>query len=99
MSKAKTEENPLATCKPRGDRALVKRDQRPKQTAGGIHIPDVARADKKNKQQFGTVLAVGPKVEGLAAGDRVVIPAFAGIEVQDDQEYILVRDEDIVAVL
>lgn len=40
------------------DRVLVRRDEAPRTTAGGLHIPDAVRA-KKNAQR-GVVVAVGP---------------------------------------
>ena len=42
--------------RPLGDRIVVRRDDSPEKTAGGIVLPDTA----KNKPQKGRVLAAGP---------------------------------------
>lgn len=93
------------TIKPLGDRILVKRLEEEVQKKGGIIIPDTA----KEKPQRGEVVAVGPgKVtdEGkrvameLKKGDKVLIGKYAGTDVTiDDQEYVIMREEDVLAVL
>jgi chaperonin GroES len=105
-------DHPLAKCTPRGDRVVVQRDiAKNKVTQGGILLPDSFANDK---QQTGTVWSVGPgrmTAEGkivpldLKKGDRVIITGWAGLEINDpmgankDEEFVLLRDEDIVAVL
>lgn len=106
-------QHPLARCRPRGDRVVVKRDVAKKQSAGGIFLPD---SFSNNKQQTGTVHSVGPgryDAEGnlvpinLCAGDRVIITGYAGLEIADPigssgsetEEYIIIREEDILATL
>lgn len=105
-------DHPLAKCTPRGDRVVVQRDiAKNKITTGGIMLPDSFANDK---QQTGTVWSVGPgrqTPEGkvipmeLKKGDRVIITGWAGLEINDpmstnkDEEFVLLRDEDIVAVL
>lgn len=107
-----TPDHPLAKCTPRGDRVVVQRDiAKNKITNGGILLPDSFANDK---QQTGTVWSVGPgrqTPEGkvlpldLKKGDRVIITGWAGLEINDvmnsskDEEFVLLRDEDIVAVL
>lgn len=92
------ESHPLADCAARRDKVVVRRDQKPSQSAGGIHLPD----STYHKQQVGTVTSFGPEVEGLKVGDRVLFSAYAGTEVQQHrnaEEYAVLRDEDILAVL
>lgn len=118
MAKAKakpkaeeTPDHPLARCRPRGDRVVVRRDRAKTQSEGGIYLPEASAS----KQQFGTVWAVGPGnydasgdriALGLNKGDRVVITGYAGLEVRDplssktnDEEFIILRDEDILGIL
>lgn len=107
--------HPLALCKPRGDRVVVRRDIfRQNATQGGILIPETAMSN--DKQQTGTVWAVGPGGVhpqtgavvplDLKVGDRVIITSYAGLEIKGDpmssntqEEFVLLRDDDIVAVL
>lgn len=105
-------DHPLAKCTPRGDRVVVQRDiSKNKVTQGGIMLPD---SFANAKQQTGTVWSVGPgkqTPEGktipldLKRGDRVIITGWAGLEINDpmgsnkDEEFVLLRDEDIVAIL
>lgn len=106
-------DHPLARCTPRGDRVVVRRDiAKNKETAGGILLPDTFATDK---QQTGVVWSVGPGKAGpdgkpvtldLKKGDRVIITGWAGLEINDpltagskDDEFVLLRDEDVVATL
>lgn len=91
--------------KPLGDRVLVKPAEAGEETKGGIIIPDTA----KEKPQEGTVVAVGTgrldddgKVIpfNVKKGDRVLLPKYGGTEVKiDDEEYQIVREEDILGVI
>jgi len=90
--------------KPLGDKVLVKRSEAEEKTAGGIVLPDTA----KEKPKEGRVMAVGsgrmlksgkrmPPV--VKKGDRVLFASYAGTEVEvDGEKYLLVREEDILAV-
>ena len=90
---------------PLGDRVLVKRSEAEERTAGGIVLPDTA----KEKPKQGEVVAVGSgrMLEGgervalsVKKGDTVLFTSYAGNEVQmDGEEYLLMREEDILAVV
>jgi chaperonin GroES len=89
---------------PLGDRVVLKREDASSTTAGGIVLPDTA----KDKPQKGTVIAVGNghvtrdgKRHPLSvdAGDRVIFSSYAGDEISiGDEEYLLLRESDILAV-
>ena len=76
-----------------------------KETAkGGIIIPDTA----KEKPQEGEVMAVGAgKIEkgkrvplDVKVGDRILFGKYTGSEIKiDDQEYLILREEEILAKL
>jgi chaperonin GroES len=94
------------SIRPLHDRVLVKRiDQEEKKSAGGIIIPDTA----KEKPQEGEVVAVGPgkvledgknQPMNVKAGDRILFGKYAGTEVKiDDQDYLIMREDDILGVL
>ena len=89
---------------PLHDRVLVKRIEEKETVKGGIIIPDSA----KEKPQEGEVIAVGAgKIEkgerialDVKAGDRILFGKYSGTEIKlDDQEYLILREEEILAKL
>ena len=97
MTKATVKLQPL------GDRAVIKPSPKEEITKSGIVLPDTA----KEKPQDGTIVAVGPgrtTDEGklipmtVKAGDLVVYSKYAGTELKlDGEEYVIVRENDILA--
>ncbi len=91
--------------RPLHDRILVTRVAEKEVGRGGIIIPDTA----KEKPQEGMVVAVGngkmtddgKRVElDVHAGDRILFGKYSGSEVKiDDEEYVIMREEDVLAVL
>ena len=91
--------------RPLHDRLMVERLEEKEVKKGGIIIPDTA----KEKPQEGKVIAVGNgKVteEGkrialdVKAGDKILFGKYSGSEVKlDDKEYLIMREEDILAIL
>jgi chaperonin GroES len=89
---------------PLGDRVLVKQDDEPQMTQGGIYIPDTA----KETPQWGVVVRVGPgkqldngEIRPLTVkkGDKVLFGKYAGTKVKVvDEEYLFLREEDIMGV-
>jgi chaperonin GroES len=91
--------------RPLHDRVLLKRIEEKESVKGGIIIPDTA----KEKPMEGEVISVGPgkmmedgkrSPMDLKAGDRVLFGKYAGTEIKiDDVEYLIMREEEILAVL
>jgi chaperonin GroES len=91
--------------KPLHDRVIVKRLEEKDTVKGGIIIPDTA----KEKPMEGEVVAVGPgkmqddgkrSAMDVKTGDRILIGKYAGTEIKiDDQDYTIMREEEILAVL
>lgn len=90
--------------KPLADRVIVKPLEAEEVKKGSIIIPDTA----KEKPQQGEIVAVGPgkMTEGkreemeVKVGDKVLYGKYAGTEVTiDDEEYMIMRESDILAVL
>jgi chaperonin GroES len=92
-------------ARPLHDRVLLRRIEEKEEVKGGIIIPDTA----KEKPMEGDVISVGPgkmMEDGkrapmdVKAGDRVLFGKYAGAEIKiDDVEYIIMREEEILAVL
>ena len=90
--------------KPLGDRVVIKNLEAEETTKGGIILAGAA----KEKPVMAEVLAVGPggNVDGkeitmhVAVGEKVIYSKYAGTEVKlDGEEYIIVRQSDILAVV
>jgi len=91
--------------RPLHDRILAKRLAEEEKTKGGLFIPDTA----KEKPLEALVVAVGNgkvldsgKIQPLEvkAGDKVLIGKYSGSEVKiDGEEHLILREEDILAVL
>lgn len=91
---------------PLGDRVVVERDESEEITAGGIVLPDSA----KDAPARGRILAVGDGKltdDGtraplqLKANDRVIFSSYAGekFETDDGRELLLMREDDVLAVI
>lgn len=89
---------------PLADRVLLKPVEAMETTASGI----ILSTANKEKPVISEVVAVGPggMVDGnevkmvVKVGDKVVVAKYSGTEVKlDDQEYSIVRQSDILAVV
>ena len=87
---------------PRGSQVLVVQDgEETRQSEYGILTPDNVEQERK---AVGTVIAVGPKIEDVKEGDRVIFGAFAGEKIQMQEgskkvDYVLLFDEDVLAFI
>lgn len=91
---------------PLGDRVIVKPLEAEEKTKGGIVLPDTA----KEKPQEGEVVAVGKgkkldngsvQIIDVKVGDRILYGKYSGSEIstKDGHEYLIMREEDILAVV
>ena len=90
--------------RPLYDRIVVKRIESTETMQGGLYIPDSA----KEKPQEGEVMAVGAgKIEkgqriplDVKVGDRILFGKYTGNDITlEGQEYLILREEDILAKL
>ena len=89
---------------PLGDKVVLKQLEAEETTASGIVLPGNAQ----EKPQQAEVIAVGPGgvVDGkevkmqVSVGDKVIYSNYARTEVKlADEEFIVVRQNDIVAIV
>ncbi|MBI5309089.1 MAG: co-chaperone GroES [Planctomycetes bacterium] len=91
--------------KPLGEKVMIKRVEAESKTAGGIVLPDSA----KEKPKEGKIIALGDgkllkngdraKFQ-IKKGDRVLFTSYGGTEVKiDGEEFLLMSEEDILAVI
>lgn len=93
------------SIRPLGSRVVTQRLEQEETLRGGIILPDSA----KKKQETAKVVAVGPGAlteEGkllpmpVAVGDVILMDKYAGQEVTiDGDDYVIVKAEDIVAIV
>jgi chaperonin GroES len=86
--------------KPLSDRVVIEPAAAETQTASGIFIPDTA----KEKPQKGTVVAVGNGKKDhdmtVKVGDTVLYGKYAGSDLKlDGKDYLIMREDDILAVI
>ena len=89
--------------KPIGDRVVIKKAEAEKTTASGIVLPESAQ----EKPQYAEVVAISSDIDNdekkkgsLSVGDKVIYSQYAGTDVKlDDSEYIVVKYNDILAVV
>jgi chaperonin GroES len=90
----------MKKIKPLGNRVLIQRSKAPT-TKGGILLPDSAQ----EKPKEGVVIAIGPgkfdeqgnkEPMQLKVGDKVLFSSYAGTEVKNDGEEMLILSEDEV---
>ena len=89
---------------PLGDRVVLKKLVAEETTKSGIVIP----GQSKEKPQQAEVVAVGPggTVDGkevsmnVSVGQKVIYSKYAGTTVElDEEEYIIVKQDDILAIV
>lgn len=96
----------MAKIKPLSDRVVLRQVSSEEKTKSGIILPDTA---EKEKPEQGEVIAVGPgrllkdgsraKME-IKNGDKVLFSRYSPTEVKiDGKEYLVVKEEDILAIL
>jgi chaperonin GroES len=100
-----TKKKSKVSLQPLGDKVVVARDESEEVTAGGIFLPDSA----KDKPSRGTIVAIGTGKlldDGsrgelqVKVGDRVLFTSYAPENITiDDDEYLLMSESDILAVI
>lgn len=90
---------------PLSDWVVAEQEDAVTKTASGIYLPEKAA----EKPKVAKVLAIGPGRVGddnervpvsVKVGDRIVYKSYSTTEVKiDAKEYILVKEEDILAIV
>lgn len=79
---------------PVADYIVAQQEEAAAKTASGLYIPGNAQ----EKPTVAKVVAVGPAVQQIKVGDRIVYKSYSQTEVKvDTQNYLLVKEEDILA--
>ena len=82
--------------KPLADRVVATRVEAAEKTASGLYLPDNA----KEKPVMAEVQAVGPDVKSVKKGDKILYKEYSTTEIKiDGAEYLIVKEEDILATV
>lgn len=91
--------------KPMADRLLIKADELPEKTKGGLYLPTTG---EKEPSTIGTVVQVGTGLEDrpfvCKIGDRVMFSKFAGSDIElgegnDKEKFKVIKEHDILGFL
>jgi chaperonin GroES len=81
--------------KPLADRVVAKKEAATTKTASGILL-----GEAKEKPNTAIVESVGPDVKSVKKGDRILYREYSATDIKlDDAEYLIVKEEDILATL
>lgn len=81
---------------PLADYVVAQQDPAETKTASGLYIPGGAQ----DKPKVATILAVGPAVRSVKAGERVIYGGYSNTDVKIDKEtYLLIKEENIYATV
>lgn len=81
---------------PLGDYVVAQAEEAESKTASGLYLPDAA----KEKPKTSKVVAIGKEVKQVKVGDRIVYKSYSNTDVKvGKDEYILIKEEDILATV
>lgn len=84
------------SIKPLGDRVVAIKEAAATKTASGILLGD-SNAEKSN---VATAESVGPDVKNVKKGDKIIFREYSATEVKlNSDEYLIIKEEDILATL
>ena len=92
----------IPKIRPRGKQILVKpEEEQSRESENGIVTPDNIEQESK---AMGEVIAVGPEITDIKAGDKVIYGAFAGEAITlsntgKDIDFIILYDDHVLAVI
>lgn len=82
--------------RPLADRLVTMREEAATKTATGLYLP----ADTKEKSQIAKVVAVGQDVKEIKTGERIVVREYSTSDIKvDGVEYLIVKEEDVLAIV
>ena len=83
------------TLKPLKDRVVAKKEQPLEKTKSGILL-----GEAKEKPAYAVIESVGPDVKSVKKGDKIIMKDYSSTELKiDGEEYIIIKEEDILATL
>lgn len=86
----------MSALNPMAEWVVAEAEEAVTKTASGLYLPDKAA----EKPKVAKVISAGKDVKEVKAGDKIVYKSYSTTEVKvDGKEYILVKEEDILATV
>lgn len=86
----------ISPIEPMAHYVVAVKEKKPAKTASGILLPESAQ----EKSEAAKVIAVGGGVNGVKDGQSVVYKNYAATTIKlDKEEYLIIKDEDILATM
>ncbi len=83
------------SIKPLADRVVAKKEAETTKTASGILL-----GEAKEKSNLAVIESVGPDVKEVKKGDRIIYRDYSATEAKiNSDEYLIIKEEDILATL
>lgn len=90
------EDSMSSPIKPMAQYVVAQTEKKPAKTASGIYLPESAQ----EKSEAAVVVAVGSGVKDVAVKDKVIYKNYSATTVKyDGDEYLVIKDEDILATV
>lgn len=81
---------------PLADYIVAQAEEAKTKTASGLYLPQ----NSAEKPKVAKVVAIGVDAKQVKVGDRIIYKSFSPTEVKvDGEEYLLVKEEDILATV
>ncbi len=81
--------------KPLQDRIVAVKEEAIAQTKSGILL-----GEAKEKPAYAVVESIGPDVKTVKVGDKIVYKNYSTTDIKvEDTDYIIVKEEDVLATL
>jgi len=81
---------------PVADYVVAQTEEAATKTASGLYLPGGAQ----EKPKVAKVVAVGKDVKSVKLGDKIIYKSYSQTEIKvDTTEYLLVKEEDILATV
>ena len=86
----------MSALNPIGDYLVAVSEEAAAKTASGLFLPEQAQEKPKTAK----VIAVGKDTRHIKVGDRIVYKSYSTTDVKvDSKDYILVKEEDVLATV
>ncbi len=83
------------TLKPLKDRVVAIIEKPLEKTKSGILL-----GEAKEKPAYAVVESVGPEVKSVKKGDKIVYKEYSTTDIKiEDKDYIILKEEDVLATL
>lgn len=83
--------------RPLSNNLVIKGTEKEKQTTFGIIIPDTAR---EGRPTTGKIVAIGPKVQSVKVGDKVLMKGYMTDEVLvNEEKYLICQEEAVIGII